>query len=207
MVTSSTGIAKLSADLLSTSGIIDIVDPSTATESLFTRWYDVVRKKLLRSHPWNFASKRTTLAASSTTPDYGYESSFTLPADFIRLLSLQDSEGNDIDPRSYQLENGAILYTGDIVYLRYISDVTNVALFDSLFIDLFAIDLALAVAMKVTGQVSDVQRLNELRKIKMSEAKSIDGQERPPTVRIKSRALSARRALTTNGYAHRIVFD
>lgn len=207
-VTSSTDIGNLALDLLTAGTVLDIENPQDATESLLNRWYDVTRRKLLREHPWNFASKRAILAASSEDPAFGYESQFLLPTDFVRLNSIVDAEGFTIGNESYEIENGYILYSAEAGQLRikYVCDVTNVSKFDPLFVDLLAIDLAMAIAFKVTSSNTDVSRLVELRKQRAAMSKAIDGQERPPTRRQVSRARTAR-LTNTIANSHRVIFD
>ena len=154
-VTSSTDIGNLALDLLTAGTVQDIENPTDATESLLNRWYDVTRRKLLREHPWNFASKRAILAASNDDPAFGYDSQFLLPTDFIRLNSIVDAEGYPIGNEAYEIENGYLLYNAEAGQLRikYIWDITDVSKFDPLFVDLLAIDLAMAIAFSVSLKV------------------------------------------------------
>lgn len=206
-VTSSTDIGNLAMDLLTAGNVQDIENPLTPDESILNRWYDVTRRKLLREHPWNFATKRTILSASATDPAFGYEAQYPLPTDFIRLNSIVDTDGYPISSESYEIENGAILYNADSGQLRlkYVYDILDVAKFDALFVDLLAIDLAMAIAFKVTSSNTDVQRLTELRKQRAAMSKSIDGQERPPQRRQVSRTRNARLS-GLSSTPHRVIF-
>ena len=105
-ITSSTDICNLSLDMLHAGTVQDVENPTTATEELLERWYNQTRRKLLREHPWNFATKRTILAASATAPAFQYTSAFPVPSDFIRMLSLQTDESASISGESYTIENG-----------------------------------------------------------------------------------------------------
>lgn len=207
-VTSSTDIGNLSLDLLTAGTVLDIENPTSSNESVLNRWYNVTRRKLLREHPWNFATKRAILAASSADPEFGYEAKYPLPTNFLRLNSIVDADGYPISSEQYEVEDGHILYNADNGQLRlkYVYDITDVAKFDALFVDLLAIDLALAVAFKITASNTDVSRLQELRKMRAAMSKSIDGQERPPQRRQVSRARNARlSSLSTS--PHRVSFE
>ncbi len=195
MTTSSTDICNLALDLLSGGNVVNTEEPTTSQESLLKRWYNKSRKKVLREHPWNFASKRAVLAASSTAPAFGYEKQYPVPSDFIRLLALETEDGTVINPQEYQFENNAILYDGEdgAVYLRYICDFTDVVHMDALFIDLVVLEIALGIAFKVTGQKSVVENIDALIKERSPRAKAIDGQERPPQRVERSKSLTARR--------------
>ena len=200
-VTSETDIGNLSLDLLSAGTIQDIVNPSTPTEELLNRWYDQVRRKVLREHPWNFAATRTILSASSTAPDFGYTAAYPVPADFLRLLTIQDVDGNDISGQEYGFEfvgTQRCIVTnaeGGQLRIRYVFDIQDVSKFDPLFIQLFAHELAMAIAYKITESNSNVERLGQIAKMAAGMAKSIDGQENPPKMITRSRSINARRNL------------
>lgn len=184
--------------------VTNIDTPRTQTEVVCNRWYDMIRRSVLRGHPWSFASRRTILTASSIAPLFGYTLAYNLPNDFLRLNTLQDTSSFDPYPHSsmaYQVENGQILTngaSGSSLNVRYVYDFTNVALMDALFVDLFAIELALAMSFKFTSSNTDIQRLKSLRDDKRAQAKAINGQERPPTRIERSNAASKRRLSGSN---------
>ncbi len=197
-VTSSTDICNLAQDLLSGSILEDVVDPTTADEALYDRWYDQCRKKVLREHPWNFAIKRQILAASSTAPTFGYTKSFPIPNDFIRLLTIETEDGRMIPSEDFQFEDGNILMSTDgaSVRLRYIYDIQDVSKFNAMFINYLALDLALSVAYKVTESNTNIDRIAQLQKQQGAMARAISGQERQPTRVERSKNINKRRSLS-----------
>lgn len=188
MANSSTDICNLALDLLSAGTVQDVENPTDATEELLNRWYDVTRKRLLREHAWNFAAKRVILAASSTDPAFGYTKAFPVPADFVRILYINDTRyTSDVPTVSelYQFEDGNILTSDQFtsstsLKLVYVSDFTNVSRMDPMFVDLLAHEIALKVAYKVTETNTNVERIESLRRSASLMAKAVDGQERPP---------------------------
>lgn len=218
-ITSSTDICNLALDLLSAGTITDISGDSP-TEEQCARWYPITRQKLLREHPWNFATKREILSASNTTPDFGYAAAFKVPADFLRLQAVSSDLSVDKETllpyHAYALEehNGEGLHillneyygTPDTVRLIYTHDNTTVSQYDPLFIDLLAYDLALNLAYKVTESNTNVERLQQIQKQRAAMAKSIDGQERPPQRIERSRALAARRRKGSTHRNDKIIF-
>lgn len=206
-ITSKTDICNLALDLLSAGTVVDVDNPTDATESLLERWYDLSLKKALREHPWNFAAKRAILAASSTAPAFGYAKAFPVPADFIRLLTLENSEGNQIGKDAYEFENGSILMNTDStsLRLRYVYNITDVTRFDPMFVNLLAHEIALAIAYKITESNGNVDRVAQLVKTHAAMSRAIDGQERPPSRREVSVNRAARRAGRTDTN-NRIIF-
>lgn len=189
-------ICNRALDHLKGGSVKNVTTPSTETEILLRRWYDKSRKKVLRYHPWNFAIKRAVLAASSTSPAFGYTAQYPLPTDCLRVLTLQTDDGVVIDPQDYDIENGAILYNADSGQLRlqYTYDCTDTKKFDALFTDLLELEIALGVGYRVTGQSSDVQRIAGLIKEAKPVATAVDGQEKPPRRVRRSATLTARRS-------------
>ena len=198
-ITSEVDICNLSADHLNIDSITSIASPVTKTETVFARHYDKTRRAVLRKHPWNFASKREQLASSTNTPSFGFNKAYDLPADFIRLLTIneQDVDQDIISGRDYQIENGQILINtegNDPLRVRYVYDFTNVSKMDPMFIDMFSIELALSTSYKLTSKNTNVERLKTLANDATANAESVDGQERPPTHIQRSKFTSSRRA-------------
>lgn len=201
-ITSKNDICNLALDLLDAGTVQDIDNPNNATEELLARWYDHARKLCLRQHPWNFAAKRAALASSVTPPNFGYTAAFPVPADFIRVLSVNDNDYfyDNFPTNHYGFEDNSILVgdglysSGDTLRLIYVCDFTNVARMDPMFIDLLAHEIALLIAYKVTSQNSNVERVNALADKRKALAMAIDGQERPPKRVQRSKMLASRRA-------------
>jgi len=202
-VTSKTDICNLALDLLSAGTVTNVDDPSDATEELLARHYDLCRRKLLRQHPWNFATKRKVLSPDSDTPPFGYAKQYSLPADSLRVLYVGATDDTIVPPTAYQVEGGKILMSDDFtstanaLNLIYIYDIKSVSSFDPLFITLLSYEIAMSISYKVSDSNTNVQRVEQLRKDISSLARAIDGQERPPIRVERSRALRARRAGST----------
>jgi hypothetical protein len=204
MVNVSTDIANMALDLLSAGNVSNIEIPTTPTESLAARWYDHSRRNLLRSHPWNFATKTIVLAASSEQPPFGGKA-FPLPTDFVRLLYISGINDTPIDTTRFRMGNVGgkrciIMHNTEdasSVNLVYIYDIKDVSRFDDLFIELLIHDLALSMAYKTTESNGNVDRINSLKEVRRTLAQAIDGQESPPYIVQRSRSRAARRNLGT----------
>ena len=53
-----------------------------------------MRDDLLRSHTWNFATKRAKLAPSATPPASGFDNQFRVPSDFLRIVDVSDNDAH-----------------------------------------------------------------------------------------------------------------
>jgi hypothetical protein len=193
-------ICNLALSHLKQRAIVQL-DPTTSdTEEICALWYQLVRRSTLRLHPWNFAMGRAEVLPDGTyTPEFGFTHAYQKPTDFIRLIGFYDDEGNRIHGRGsendFDLENDYILYNGEdatAINIRYIMDITDVNKMDPLFIDLFALDLAIRLAPRFTGGEARVKTLASLRTEVYTAATAIDGQERPPRRVQRSRFIEAR---------------
>ena len=150
----------------------------TERARLCNAFYESSRDSLLRSHPWNFAITRATLAQLSTTPAYGLAYQYALPTDpyCLRVLEMEYQD------YIFKIENlateGRVLLTDEsTAKILYIARITDTTLFDSLFVDLLTAKLATNLAYAITGSLKVQEQMYKLFQLKLSEARSIDGQE------------------------------
>jgi len=139
--------------------------------------FEPIKLAELRKHPWSFAARRVQLAEDSTPPAFGKTTSYTLPADFVRLLNPDpDFNFNDLD---WQIE-GRKLLTNDTgpLNFRYIYDVTDPNEMDPLFRETFSAALALALAEEITQSNSKIANIEALYTKSITEAKKANAFER-----------------------------
>ena len=170
---------------------------------LCNRHYDLVRKTLLRSHIWNFAKTEATLARSSTGSSSSYDDVYPLPQAYIRLISIGDVmvwEKNEL----YDLRSVIISGTrkrcividnsgAATLFILYIRNVISVVEFDPMFITLFKFELATAIAPALTLKKSIKDAIKDGLADMRLQARSIDGQERPPVRVQNSKFINARK--------------
>jgi hypothetical protein len=156
-------------------GPITSLEDGTKAANLCNRNWGMVRDEVLRDHPWNFAVKRTSLAASTETPSWGFTYKFPLPADNLRLLEVRD-----LSTAEYQVESGHILANDAILYIRHIRKVTDPNEYDHSFINAVAVRLAFELCESLTQSSTKKGELWEEYKQSKIDAKGVDGQENPP---------------------------
>lgn len=159
--------------------------------------YDVVRRNLLRSHPWNFAIKLTQLAQNTTLPLFGYDFSYALPADCLRVLETADQQNaylfgyggdfngyvtisNKVDyalADTYKIVGRNFYSQNGLAQIKYISDITDTTMFDPSFIELLAVRLAMTIAFQITGSIQTRKDLADEFQYLLNNAKENNGQE------------------------------
>ena len=141
--------------------------------------YPNVRDAELRAHVWNFAIKRTQLAADATAPVYGYLYSYTLPSDLLRLLPNDNTEGFYMV--DWKVEGRKIL-TNDTAPLpiRYIFRATDTTQYDSLFSEALSCKLAMELCERLTQSNTKRQLAAEEYKLAIREARKANAFENTP---------------------------
>jgi hypothetical protein len=157
----SADIANRALQMLGAKLIVNLTDNSrNAVQVNFL--YDKLRVAELRAHVWNFAIMYASLGAPvAVTYQNGQQrNAYTLPAGFQRLANQEPrTAGNatqtvsgGIRFRDFTVEGGRLVTAlATPVELRYIGDVTNVALMDALFIEALAAHIAQDLAEVITN--------------------------------------------------------
>jgi hypothetical protein len=167
---------------------ISAFDEGTDKATLAGNLWETVRDDMLRSHPWNCAVKRTTLAADSTAPAYDYAFRYLLPTDWMRTISVGEY-GAEPDHKS---EGRYILCDESPLYLRYIYRNTDPNTYDASLIAVLTLAMAARMAYAVTSSASMQQTLAQELQQALRRARAIDGQDDPPETIGDFRLLSSR---------------
>lgn len=160
MSQSQTDLCNSALQRLGAATIMSIGDNSREARACAVA-YDSTRKSELRKRKWLFATKRKTLAAASTAPEFGYAYAFPLPSDCLRVLLPRDSS------LDWKIESRQILtnsrvsplmigdptpaVSGSALFLNYIADVEDATSFDPNFYDMLAIQLAIRLCEPLTN--------------------------------------------------------
>lgn len=169
-------ISNFALDKLGHGPITSLSDNTTASD-LCNRLWPLARDKVLRDHPWNFAIKRANTAPSGTAPDWGFTYQHPVPADFLRLLEVDGLRAGD-----YQLESDHILANDDVLYIRYVAQITDPAKYDPLAVDALATLMAFWMSEPLTQSNTKKGELWAEYGEVLKSAKRADAQENPPTI-------------------------
>lgn len=157
---------------------ITSLDESTKGADLCRLHYAPTRDALLRSHPWNFAIKRATLALETATPNHEFGYQHALPSDCIKVLRTGIEAQNSAD--NYRIEGRKLLSDETVVNVEYIARIEDVAQFDDLFTDALAQRLAAEISVALTDNASLTKSLWDVYTMKLNEARLQDAQEGTP---------------------------
>lgn len=141
--------------------------------------YEPVRNYVLRRHPWNCAVKRVALAPDTDVPAFDWDFQFTLPSDFMRVLSVGES-GNE---SAFEIESGKLMCDDNPALLRYIWRNDNPATWDDMLVWGVTISMKAVFAYPVTQSTSLEQLVEAALVDVLKQARAVDGQDgTPPTL-------------------------
>jgi len=182
---SETDIANAALTKIGASTITSFTDGSKNANRIAIQ-YPFVRDDLLRRHNWNFATKQLKLARSSTTPVSAYDYAYPLPADWLRTISVSDSDSGSagLPFREEIVDNQrCILANSDQVYLRYIADASDPNVMPADFQWALIVALARSVAVSIANSNTMEDQLRSEADTALMRAKSSDGMGATPESR------------------------
>ena len=174
MSTSAVSICSNALLLLGDAPISDFSEENDRTR-MVANLYQAKREKVLRLHPWNCAVKRVVLSPDVDVPAFDWAYQFQLPDDWLRTLSA----GLDGDLDDYQIEGRKILMDTNICYLRYIFNNDVEATWDSLLVEAMQQVMVAALTYPVTKSTTKQATEEEIVKMVLKSARTVDGQEQP----------------------------
>jgi len=133
--------------------------------------YTQVRDALFRTHPWNCLQVRLELAASTTTPAWGFAYAYTLPANCLRLLRVLDYDSN------HKVEGRKILSNASTMKILYISRITDPNEYDELLRETLSAALGADIAYAVTSNNTTSQNMILSYQEKLRDARFVDSTE------------------------------
>lgn len=184
-----TGICNRGLQLLGAARILDISD-NTRNGRACKACYDALRQAELRKHRWRFAIKRITLAPlNEVDPHEEFGFVYQLPADCLKILKPEKDPFCD-----WQVE-GRKLYTndGNVLKLRYISDIEDPNLMDATFREMLSAKMAEGMCEEITQSNSKKAEAKDAYKEARTEAKRSNAFETIPAEPSEDGWVSARR--------------
>lgn len=140
------------------------IDPNGSLASrLCYMHYHPVRREVLCANRWSFATVVTELTSREDAHDATTPLPHTLPSDCLRVL--------DVKSPGWTLRGRAIYCPSATVRVRYITDAEDVEHFDPLFIEAFAVRLAMKLCIPLINSTTAHRALaDEYRQLALPQA-------------------------------------
>jgi len=155
-----------------------INDLAEATDRarLASNLYPPVRNYVLRRHPWNCCIKRVVLAPDTETPAFDWDYQYTLPADYLRAMSVGEAS-MEVE---FRIESGKLLCDENPAMLRYVSRNENPATWDDMLVWAMTVSMKAVMAYPITQSASMEQLIEDALKDVLKQARAVDGMEDSP---------------------------
>jgi hypothetical protein len=179
---SAVAICNLALDLLKEGSISSITSPTSNTESLCARWYDLIRQALLEAYNWNFALVSEAIPRGGTPSVSDYPDYYVFPNDYLKLRAIEDPD-EPLGRKAFEIQGRNLFFDGGsetTLDVWFTKDETTVSLYPALFIKLLSEELALVLGKKLTARPSIMKDIKEDLAETRRLARAVDGQVRPP---------------------------
>lgn len=176
------------ASLLLGGNPINSLSENSDRARLASNLFPFVRDYCLRRHPWNCAVRRVILAPDAATPPFDWDFQFTLPADYMRALSV-GLAGCEVE---YKIEERKLKSNDNPCYLRYIFKNTVPSTWDDMLVWGVTMSMKACMAYPITQSASLEQVVETALKDVLKQARSVDGQDETPETMGDSPLLASR---------------
>ena len=158
---------------------ITTFDGTDRQSVVVSNMYEDTKKSLLYYTFWNFATEKTQLAKlSESIADASYDYVYQLPGDTVRVKGIFDISGNNSS--DFSVEKSRIFSNMNPMYVEYIQEKDE-SDFPPFFVEVLIAKLAFEICEAVTGVGTLQDRLAKDYERKLQVAKTVDGQENPPS--------------------------
>ena len=150
------------------------LDDNKKSARIMKSLYEPTRDYVLRSHPWSFAIKRVELAVNAADPVFGYQNSYKLPSDCLRvLIPNREIWAYGIEGRNLNTD-----YAG--AFIKYIARIGDPNIFDPSFQESLACKLAAEAVVSMTDNDVRHKAMVQLYNLSIIDAKSVNAMETGP---------------------------
>jgi hypothetical protein len=148
--------------------------------------YATEKKAILRSYPWNCATKRALLPLSANKPVNQFNFAYALPIDNLRVLEARNGNetllnANGDGVRAYVVEGKFVLTNEQGIVLKYISNIDE-ALFDVHLEEALVAKLSFESVYALGQSNTAMSNFGQVYEGKLSEARITDALENPHVV-------------------------
>lgn len=120
---SKTQIANFALGLVAVEGI-NSIDDATEPARQCKLHLDQTTREVLRLAPWRSCRSRAVLVANTAIPAFGWNLAYPLPVNWLRMVSFNDIDPQDIRRELFEIEGRNLLTDETTANIVYVADVT-----------------------------------------------------------------------------------
>lgn len=177
-------IANWALMLLGEKRLSSLSDDVGNAENISAGW-DMLRDAAIKRTAWHCHIQRTTVAADADAPAWGYDASYTLAGDVVRVLAVGDaypyadtSDFRSMDTAPWRIEGRKILTNyGTPLKVKWLVNSVAIGAWDICFCKMLAADIADYLQPRMSEAIA--QRIRTWRMETWAEALSTNAIEDP----------------------------
>ena len=178
-------IANWALALIGEKRLSSLSDDSANAENILAAW-DLLRDRAIKRSAWKCHLERTSLAADSDEPSWGFAYQYSLAGDVVRVLQVGEtypppelSDYITADNALYRIEGRKIVTNlGAPLKVKWLVNSNAIGEWDSSFCQILAADLAEHLAPRTAGEAI-TQRIRSARMEAWAEALATNAIEDP----------------------------
>jgi len=196
-------IANYALDQIGEQTISTLDDATTPARKAKLNIYQTIRE-VSASGNWKCARASAVLAQDATAPAFGWSYAYTLPVDFIRIVSFNDLETEDVETELFEVRGRQIQTdetTASIVYIKDITVSGDVGAMPPLMVKAVYLALSAKLAWAIQQNRTLMAMQEEKAEKALMRARSTDAREeiRPLPDRAAGSNWISGRTSSTNG--------
>ncbi len=160
---------------------ISSFDEGTAEAEVASNLYGSTRDAVLSAHPWSFATGQMTPPKLAASPLADFDCAYQLPNDFLRVLSLGETDRQTGRGAFYRIHEQRIHTNTDGVLLTYIFRPDE-SIFPAFFNNALIARLSAEFSLPLTENTARTEVLFRQADRTFRQAKLIDSQQQTPAV-------------------------
>jgi hypothetical protein len=176
-----TGLCNIALARIGAKEITSLENDQNREGVLCRRLYHPARRAVLASHYWNGAKRSTSLSQNSSVTPVFWSYAYTLPTDFIRVISVHPSDDLNASCK-YTIENAndsdadnVLLSDSNQIYVQYVFDNLDIPTLSQGFRDVLCFVLARDLCLALGKSANKFELTNAEYRRALTNAKSVDG--------------------------------
>lgn len=201
---SKTDIANFALGEVGEQSIATLEDATTPAREA-KRFIDQAIREVLASGKWKCARETAVLAQAATAPAFGWNYAYTLPANYVRMVTFNDVDPDFVTTEVYERRGNQILTDETTAKIVYVKDLTieggDVGKMGPLMVKACYLNLAVKLVWRFQQSRVNRDTLKEDYMLSLKRAKVEDGTEEiaPLPDRASSSRWVSARSSSTNG--------
>jgi hypothetical protein len=149
---------------------IESLTDGTQEQKLAVNLWDMARRACLRDHTWNFAVADVELSPVVGYTPFEFDYAYQIPSNSLRILQVYQNP-------VFKLQGRQLLTDQAICKIKYVTDVTDTTVWDSMFADVMAQRLAADMGFALTKSQATADSMYAIYDRKLKQARHIDSTE------------------------------